>query len=118
MSHARTPSPRSSTTSRHRLRSVPAGRRIAPSEAGEAISILIVDDEPGNLAVSEPCSRSGLPPVRARSADEALLALVEEEFALLILDIRLPWMSGFELAQMIKERKKTAGVPIIFLTAY
>ncbi len=41
-----------------------------------------------------------------------------EEFALLILDIRMPGMTGFELAQMIKERKKTARVPIIFLTAY
>ena len=41
-----------------------------------------------------------------------------EEFALLILDIRLPGMTGYELAKMIKQRKKTAGVPIIFLTAY
>ena len=92
----------------------------APSEAGEGpISILIVDDEPGNLVVLETVlDDPGYRLVRARSADEALLALVEEEFALLILDIRLPGMSGFELAQMIKERKKTAGVPIIFLTAY
>ena len=41
-----------------------------------------------------------------------------EEFALLILDIRMPGMTGFELAQIIKGRKKTARVPIIFLTAY
>ena len=45
-------------------------------------------------------------------------ALVVEEFALLILDIQMPGMSGFELAQMIKQRRKTARVPIIFLTAY
>src|SRR5258708_10028143 len=44
--------------------------------------------------------------------------MVGEEFALLILDIGMPGMTGFELAQMIKERKKTAQVPIIFLTAY
>jgi len=80
---------------------------------------LIVDDEPRNLIVLEtilndPAYRL----VRAGSADEALLALVVEEFAVLILDIRLPGMTGFELAQMIKERKKTARVPIIFLTAY
>ena len=56
--------------------------------------------------------------VRAESAEQALLALVAEEFALLVLDIRMPGMSGFELAQLIKQRKKTAGVPIIFLTAY
>jgi PAS domain S-box-containing protein len=85
----------------------------------EPVNILIVDDEPKNLTVLEtvlddPSYRL----VRANSADEALLALVGEEFALLILDIRMPGMTGFELALMIKERKKTAGVPIIFLTAY
>ena len=85
----------------------------------EPISILIVDDEPKNLTVLEtvlddPSYRL----VRAGSADQALLALVVEEFALLILDIRMPGMTGFELAEMIKDRKKTARVPIIFLTAY
>ena len=85
----------------------------------DPINILIVDDEPKNLTVLEtvlddPAYRL----VRAESADQALLALVVEEFALLILDIRMPGMTGFELAQMIKERKKTARVPIIFLTAY
>src|SRR5665213_160543 len=91
-----------------------------PPAIGEApINILIVDDEPKNLAVLEtllddPTYRL----VRASSADDALLALVAEEFALLILDIRMPGMTGFELAQMIKDRKKTARVPIIFLSAY
>ena len=56
--------------------------------------------------------------VRAESADEALLALMADEFAVLILDIHMPGMNGFELAQMIKGRKKTAWVPIIFLTAH
>ena len=95
-----------------------AAARVPPSHDG-VINILIVDDEPKNLTVLEtvlddPSYRL----VRAESADEALLALVAEEFALLILDIRMPGMTGFELAQMIKERKKTAEVPIIFLTAY
>ncbi|MEO6436259.1 MAG: response regulator [Tepidisphaeraceae bacterium] len=83
------------------------------------INILIVDDEPKNLTVLE--TVLDLPSyrlVRAASADEALLALVTEEFALLILDIRMPGMTGFELAQIIKGRRKTARVPIIFLTAY
>jgi signal transduction histidine kinase len=56
--------------------------------------------------------------IRAGTADEALLALVSQPFALLILDIRLPGMTGFELAELIKQRKRTAHVPIIFLTAY
>lgn len=85
----------------------------------DAINILIVDDEPKNLTVLESIlDESDYRLVRATSAEEALLALVSGEFALLILDVRMPGMTGFELAQMIKERKKTARVPIIFLTAY
>jgi signal transduction histidine kinase len=90
-------------------------------ESGMAapVNILIVDDEPRNLAVLEsvlddPEYRL----VRANSGDEALLALMAEDFAVLVLDVRMPGMTGFELAQMIKERKKTARIPIIFLTAY
>lgn len=83
------------------------------------INILIVDDEPKNLTVLETILNDpGYRLVRAESADQALLALVVEEFALLILDIRMPGMTGFELAKMVKERKKTSRVPIIFLTAY
>ena len=86
---------------------------------GGPINILIVDDDPRNLLVLETVlDDPGYRLIRAESADQALLALVVEEFALLILDIRMPGMTGFELAQMIKERKKTAQVPIIFLTAY
>jgi PAS domain S-box-containing protein len=85
----------------------------------QPINILIVDDEPKNLTVLETVlADPGYRLVRAESADQALLALVAEEFALLILDIRMPGMTGFELAQIIKERRKTARVPIIFLTAY
>ncbi len=98
-----------------------SGRKSAILEeiVNEPINILIVDDEEKNLTVLE--SILDLPSyrlVRADSADKALLALVAEEFALLILDVRMPNMTGFELAQVIKQRKKTASVPIIFLTAY
>lgn len=90
-----------------------------PAFDGGPINILIVDDEPRNLTVLESIlDNPNYRLIRAESADQALLALVVEEFALLILDIRMPGMTGFELAQMIKERKKTAQVPIIFLTAY
>src|SRR3984957_19465075 len=92
---------------------------FAAGDSDGFINILIVDDEPKNFTVlqsvlDEPDYRL----VRADSADQALLALIGEQFALLILDVRMPGMTGFELAQMIKERKKTAQVPIIFLTAY
>src|SRR3984893_15672341 len=83
------------------------------------INILIVDDEPKNLTVLETVLNDpGYRLVRAESADQALLALVAKEFALLILDIRMPSMTGFELASLIRQRKKTEQVPIIFLTAY
>jgi PAS domain S-box-containing protein len=96
---------------------------IAPAAAmlpGQApVNILIVDDEPKNLTVLEAIlGDPGYRLVRAESAEEALLALLADEFALLVLDIRMPGVTGLELAQMIKGRKKTANVPIIFLTAY
>ena len=98
-----------------------SGRNAAVlSVAADApINILIVDDEPKNLTVLETVlDVPGYRLVKAGSADEALHALVAEEFALLVLDIRMPGMTGFELAQLVKGRKKTAQVPIIFLTAY
>jgi signal transduction histidine kinase len=83
------------------------------------VNILIVDDEPRNLTVLESVlDDPGYRLVRATSGDEALLALMADEFALLVLDVQMPGMTGFELAQMVKERKKTAQIPIIFLTAY
>ncbi len=83
------------------------------------VNILIVDDEPRNLAVLESIlDDPGYRLVRANSGDEALLALMADEFALLVLDVQMPGMSGFELAQLVKERRKTARIPIIFLTAY
>jgi signal transduction histidine kinase len=92
---------------------------LSSAYADEPINILIVDDEPKNLTVLETLLDSpDYRLVRAESADQALLALVAEEFALLILDIHMPGMTGFELAQTIKGRKKTSRVPIIFLTAY
>ncbi len=83
------------------------------------INILIVDDEPRNLTVLETVlDDPGYRLFRAESADQALLALVAEEFALIILDIQMPRMTGFELAHTIRDRRKTSQVPIIFLTAY
>jgi len=84
-----------------------------------AVNILICDDEPKNLAVLESVlDDPGYRLIRATSGEEALLAMMNNEFAVLILDVRMPSMSGFEVAQLVKERKKTARIPIIFLTAY
>lgn len=89
------------------------------SENDEKVSILLVDDEARNLDVLESILDSPeYRLVRALNAQEALHALIRQEFAVLVMDIRMPAMSGIELAQLIKQRKKTQHIPIIFLTAY
>jgi PAS domain S-box-containing protein len=91
-----------------------------PALLGETpVNILIVDDEPKNLIVLEAIlDDPSYQLVRAETAERALLALLFDDFALLILDIRMPGITGLELAKMIRARKKTANVPIIFLSAY
>jgi two-component sensor histidine kinase/CheY-like chemotaxis protein len=92
---------------------------LSPDGGEGVVNILIVDDEPKNLTVLETVLDSPrYRVIRAESADKALLALLRHDFAVLILDVQMPGITGFELAQMIKERKKTSEVPIIFLTAY
>jgi signal transduction histidine kinase/DNA-binding response OmpR family regulator len=82
-------------------------------------SVLIVDDEPRNLDVLEAMlGETDCTLVRAGSADEALLALVKQDFAALVLDIRMPGMGGIELATLVKQRKRSQNVPILFLTAH
>jgi PAS domain S-box-containing protein len=81
--------------------------------------ILIVDDQPRNLdALEAMLSPSDCVVVRAESPDQALLLLLKEDFAAIILDIRMPGMSGIELATLIKQRRRTQHVPILFLTAH
>ncbi|MCU1280310.1 MAG: Serine phosphatase RsbU, regulator of sigma subunit, partial [bacterium] len=80
--------------------------------------ILLVDDVPANLMAMEAVLQPlGQQIVCARSGQEALRALLEEEFAVILLDVTMPGMDGFETAQLIRDRNKTRGVPIIFLTA-
>jgi signal transduction histidine kinase len=85
----------------------------------EPVSLLLVDDDARNLDVLESIlSSPDYRLVRAGTAEDALLALMTGEFAVIVLDIRMPGMNGLELAQIIKQRKKTKDIPIIFLTAY
>ena len=80
--------------------------------------ILLVDDRGENLVALEAILSSlnqVLVPVR--SGEEALKALLVEEFAVILLDVVMPGMDGFETAAHIKRRPKTRDVPIIFLTA-
>lgn len=84
----------------------------------ERAKILIVDDRPENLLALEAIlSALDQELVRANSGEEALRALLKDEFALILLDARMPGMDGFETAARIKGRNRTKNVPIIFLTA-
>jgi CheY-like chemotaxis protein len=84
----------------------------------EQAKILLVDDRPENLLALEAILGSlHLVLVRANSGEEALRALLRDEFALILLDAQMPGMDGFETAARIKRRIRTKDVPIIFLTA-
>jgi signal transduction histidine kinase len=88
-------------------------------EQESPVTILIVDDDPRNLDVLESVLfSSGIKTVRATSANDALLALVEGQFAAIVLDIQMPGTNGFELANLIKKRRRTLDIPIIFVTAF
>jgi CheY-like chemotaxis protein len=81
--------------------------------------ILVVDDVPANLvameAALEPFKRAL---VLVKSGDEALAQLLERDFSLILLDVQMPGMDGFETARLIRGRERTAHVPIIFVTAH
>src|SRR6185436_15498575 len=81
-------------------------------------SVLLVDDRPENLlaltAVLEPLE---VRLVTAGSGEEALRALLAEDFAVVLLDVRMPGMDGYETAEYIRGRERSARTPIIFLTA-
>jgi PAS domain S-box-containing protein len=96
-----------------------SGAPADPAAGRSPVNILIVDDEPRNLDVLESILyRPDYRLVRATSANDALLALVDGDFALLVLDINMPVMNGIDLANLIKQRKRTQRIPILFLTAY
>src|SRR5215831_7619183 len=83
------------------------------------INILLVDDNPANLVSLETILQApDRNLVRALSGDEALKFLVNKEAAVILLDVRMPDMDGFETAALIRKRERTRDVPIIFLTAY
>jgi phosphoserine phosphatase RsbU/P len=83
------------------------------------VNILMVDDTPSNLFVLEATlDELGQNLVRADSGVEALRRLLSNDFALILMDVQMPGMDGFELADMIRQRDRTRHIPIIFLTAY
>ena len=84
----------------------------------ERVHILLVDDRPENLlaleAILEPLGQNL---VRANSGPEALKCILGGEFAVILLDVQMPGMNGFEVAEIIKSRERSRTIPIIFLSA-
>jgi signal transduction histidine kinase len=85
----------------------------------DPVNLLLVDDEPRNLdALEAILDDRSYRLLRADSADAALRQLLQNQVAAIVLDIKMPGISGFELANLIKGMKKYRQIPILFLTAY
>lgn len=102
-----------------------ASRAAAPESPGSSVHpagtprVLLVDDRPENLSALEALLEGcGAATVRATSGTDALKRLLEEDFALILMDVRMPEMDGFETAQMVHRRKRSRATPIVFLTAH
>ena len=82
------------------------------------INILLVDDYPENLlAIDAVLGDLNYNLVKCLSGEEALRALLKDDFAVIVMDVQMPGMDGFETARMIKSRDKTKEIPIIFVSA-
>src|SRR5690242_16570683 len=88
-------------------------------ESETRASILLVDDDARSLyALAEVLREFRHDVVVAGSGEEALRCLLRRDFAVVLLDVRMPGLSGYETATLIRQRKRSRSVPIIFLTAY
>ncbi|WP_132256909.1 response regulator [Methylobacterium segetis] len=97
----------------------PAASAALADEAPGGAKILIVDDDPRNLlAASEVLADPGIEIVLADSPEEALRRTLREDFAVILLDVQMPRMDGYEVAALIRSRPRTSRVPILFLTAH
>ena len=88
------------------------------AQTTQRVKILLVDDQPENLLSAEAVLESlGQEIVRANSGREALRHLLTDDFAVILLDVMMPEMDGFETAALIRQRERSRTTPIIFLTA-
>ncbi len=80
--------------------------------------LLLVDDQPANLVSLEAILEAdGRELIKAHSGPEALKILLKEDISLVLLDVQMPGMDGFEVAELMRQRKGTQNIPIIFVTA-
>jgi signal transduction histidine kinase len=83
------------------------------------VNILLVDDRPSNLlALAAMLKNPEYNLVQAASGEDALRAILKQDFALVLLDVQMPGLDGFETAAHIRSRKRTSVLPLIFITAY
>ncbi len=101
------------------MASAPVTHPLNPTTISDIANILVVDDLPENqLVYRTVLEELGQNLILARSGAEALRQVLEYEFAVILLDVNMPNMSGLETAAFIRQRKKAAHTPIIFITAY
>ncbi len=96
-----------------------AGLAIQETTSVTREKILLVDDSPENLiSIGAVLEGLGQEVIAARSGKEALRHLLDHDFALILLDVKMPEMDGFQTAELIRARKRSVHTPILFLTAY
>lgn len=90
-----------------------------PKQMNEGVPILIVDDDPGKrFALKSVLAPLGYSIVEASSGVEALRCVIAQDFAVILMDIRMPDMDGFETIQLVRERQRSELTPVIFITGY
>lgn len=94
-------------------------RRATTAPPGPRVKVLCVDDQPANLlALEATLADLDLDLVKARSGREALRCLLKDDFALVLMDVKMPVMDGLQTAELIRQRERCQHTPIIFLTAF
>ena len=98
---------------------IPRPDEEQPPENGapEGARVLLVDDDERNLLALQTVLEDLGEVVLARSGEEALRHLLKGEFAVILLDVYMPGMDGYETAQIIRRREQTKSIPIVFLSA-
>src|SRR3954451_10695561 len=100
---------------------IPVQARVVPelveTPEAERPRVLLVDDDERNLLAVQSTLEDLGEVVPAKSGEEALRHLLKGEFAVILLDVYMPGMDGYETAQIIRSRDHTKGIPIVFLSA-
>ena len=101
------------------IQAEPVTQQLDTLESASPATVLLVDDDARNLfALESVLEGENYAIAKAQTGDEALLALMTQEFAAIVLDVQMPEVNGIELARLIKQRRRTQHIPIIFLTAH